>query len=98
MYWYSSNTAPAAICERSVGTLLREVLDQMLILNDRHLSKILTEYTEHDSEYRPHQSRSQGPPAVETTITRPITDLADLRSTRRRPILDGLINQHHRVA
>jgi transposase InsO family protein len=30
-----------AICERIVGTLRREALDQMLIFNHRHLSKIL---------------------------------------------------------
>jgi transposase InsO family protein len=87
-----------AICERIVGTLRREVLDQMLIFNHRHLSKILTEYAEHYNEHRPHQSRSQRPPIVEATITRPIADLADVRCIRRRPILDGLINQYHRAA
>jgi hypothetical protein len=87
-----------AICERVVGTLRREVLDRTLILNARHLSKILTEYTEPYNDYRPHQSRSQRPPAVETTIARPITDLADVRSIRRQPVLDGLINQYHRAA
>jgi hypothetical protein len=40
----------------------------------------------------------QRPPIVEAVITRPITDLADLRSIQRRPILDGLINQCHRAA
>jgi hypothetical protein len=83
-----------AICERIVGTLRREVLDQILIFNHRHLSKILTEYAEHYNEHRPHQSRRQRPPIVEATITRPITDLADLRSIQRRPILDSLINQY----
>jgi transposase InsO family protein len=87
-----------AICERIVGTLRREVLDQMLIFNHRHLSKILTEYAEHYNEHRPHQSRSQRPPIVEATTTRPITDLADPCSIQRRPILDGLINQYHRAA
>ena len=33
-----------AICERLVGTMHREVFDQMLIFNEKHLSKILTEY------------------------------------------------------
>ena len=48
-----------AICERMVGTLRREVLDQMLILNERHLSKVVTEYAEHYNDHRPHQSRGQ---------------------------------------
>jgi putative transposase len=87
-----------AICERVVGTLRREVLDRTLIFNARHLSKILSEYAEHYNDHRPHQSRGQRPPAVEATVTRPITDLADLRSIRRRPVLGGLINQYHRAA
>jgi transposase InsO family protein len=87
-----------AICERVVGTLRREVLDQMLIFNEKHLSKILTEYIKHYDDHRPHQSRGQRPPNVETTVTRPITDLADIRSVQRQPILGGLINQYHRAA
>ena len=85
-----------AICERLVGTL--QVFDQMLIFNEKHLSKILTEYAEHYNRHRPHQSRDQRPPMAEMTNTRPITDLADARSVRRQPILSGLINQYHRAA
>ncbi len=87
-----------AICERVVGTLRREVPGQMLIFSEKHLSKILTEYVEHYNDHRPHQSRGQRPPTVETTVTWPITDLADIRSVQRQPILDGLINQYHRAA
>jgi hypothetical protein len=42
-----------AICERVVGTLRREVFDQMLIFNEKHLSKILVEYAEHYNRHRP---------------------------------------------
>lgn len=70
----------------------------MLIVNERHLSKILAEYAEHYNVHRPHQSRGQRPPATETAVTRPITDLADVRSIRRQPVLNGLINQYHRAA
>ena len=87
-----------AICERIVGTLRRELLDRMLVFNERHLSKTLTGYVEHYNDHRPHQSRDQRPPTVETTPTRPITNLADLRSIRRQPVLDSLINQYHRAA
>jgi transposase InsO family protein len=87
-----------AICERVVGTLRREALDRTLIFNERHLSKILAEYASRYNDHRPHQSRGQRPPAVETTATRPITDLADVCSIRRQPVLDGLINQYHRAA
>jgi hypothetical protein len=33
-----------AICERLVGTLRREILDRGLILGERHLRAVLTEY------------------------------------------------------
>jgi transposase InsO family protein len=87
-----------AMCERVAGTLRREVLDRMLIFNERHLAKAITEYTAHYNDHRPHQSRGQRPPAIETAVMRPIADLVDLRSIRRRPVLDGLINQYHRAA
>ncbi len=36
-----------AICERIIGTLRRELLDQLLILNEHHLRRVLTEYMVH---------------------------------------------------
>jgi putative transposase len=87
-----------AICERVVGTLRREVFDHMLIFNEKHLAKVLAEYIEHYDEPRPHQSRQQRPPAIETNTARPITNLADIRTIRRHPVLDGLTSQYHRAA
>jgi hypothetical protein len=55
-------------------------------------------YGAHYNDHRPHQSRSQRPPAVETTAMQPISDLADVCSIRRQPVLKGLINQYHRAA
>lgn len=87
-----------AICERLVKTLRREVLDRTLIFSERQLSKILAEYRAHYNDHRPHQSRGQRPPAIETTPMRPITNRADVPSIQRQPILEGLINQYHRAA
>ena len=42
-----------AICERLIGTLRRELLDQTLILNQAHLRAVLTEYQEHYNTARP---------------------------------------------
>ena len=38
-----------AICERLVGTLRRELLDRVLIISERHLQAVLTEYQAHDN-------------------------------------------------
>ena len=71
-----------AICERVIGTLRRELLDQTLILGERHLALVLREYLVHYNRHRPHQSRRQWPPDIETHSVR---DVADLRSVRRNP-------------
>jgi putative transposase len=84
-----------AICERVVGTLRRELLDRILILNERHLDLVLREYVEHYNGHRPHQSRRQRPPDVEA---QPVRDVADLRFVRRRPVVAGLINEYHYAA
>jgi putative transposase len=36
-----------AVCERIAGTLRRELLDRMLIVNEHHLRQVLTEYLLH---------------------------------------------------
>ena len=48
--------------ERFLGTLRRECLNHVLILNERHLCKLLAQYVEHHSGHRPHQSLQQEPP------------------------------------
>jgi len=84
-----------AICERVIGTLRRELLDRTLILGERHLAHVLREYLIHYNGHRPHQSRQQRPPDIETQSVR---DVADLRSVRRRPVVAGLVNEYHRAA
>jgi putative transposase len=39
-----------------IGTLRRELLDRILILNERHLRQILTTYLHHFNEARPHRA------------------------------------------
>jgi putative transposase len=84
-----------AICERVIGTLRRELLDRTLILGERHLALVLREYVAHYNGHRPHQSRRQRPPDIET---QPVRDVADLRSVRRKPVVAGVINEYHHAA
>jgi transposase InsO family protein len=48
-----------AVCERMIGTLRRELLDRILILNERHLRWILTIYLHHFNTARPHRTLGQ---------------------------------------
>ncbi len=84
-----------AICERVIGTLRRELLDRILILGERYLDLVLYEYIAHYNRHRPHQSRRQRPPDIET---QPVRHEADLRNVHRKPVVTGVINEYHQVA
>jgi hypothetical protein len=58
-----------------IGTLRRELLDRTLVLGERHMDLVLREYLTHYNGHRPHQSRRQWPPDIET---QPVRDVADL--------------------
>ena len=67
-----------AICERIVGTLRRELLDRLLIVNEHHLRQLLTEYLQHYNTARPsplprpaHTSSSRHPAAGADQPRRP---------------------------
>jgi putative transposase len=79
--------------ERLIGTLRRELLDSMLILNEHHLRRTLTRYLEHYNTARPHRGIGQlSPSQAETGPPIPI-DLAN-RRVHRAAILGGLINEY----
>jgi putative transposase len=86
-----------AICERLIGTLRREFLDRILILNQSHLRAVLAEYQEHYNTARPHQGIDQRVPGADPG---PRTTTADLGTwqIRRKPVLSGLISEYERAA
>jgi transposase InsO family protein len=51
-----------AIAERWIGTVRRELLDQILIIDRRHLMAVLTEYVAHFNDHRPHRALNQATP------------------------------------
>jgi transposase InsO family protein len=87
-----------AICERVTGTLRRELLDRILILGERQLALVLGEYLIHYNGHRPHQSRCQRAPDIETQSIRDMAELHDLRSIRRRSVVAGMINEYRNAA
>jgi putative transposase len=46
-----------AYAERSANTIRRECLDRMVILHERQLRHVLTEYENHYNTHRPHRAR-----------------------------------------
>ena len=86
-----------AICERIIGTLRREVLDRLLIVNEHHLRRVLTEYLLHYNTARPHRALGQLAPAqAETQPPEPI-NLAE-HQIRRKQILGGLTREYQIAA
>ena len=81
--------APRAntIAERFVGSIRRELLDRILIINQRHAASVLRHYERHDNDHRPHRTPGQAAPLrplPEHTTTQP-------QRVLRRDRLGGLI-------
>jgi putative transposase len=77
-----------ATCERFLGSLRRECLDYVLILSERHLYRVVKEYTEYFNYARPHQGIKQRIPCrPERLETAPVNG-----KLVSRPVLSGL---HH---
>jgi transposase InsO family protein len=73
--------------ERLIGTLRRECLDQMLVLGEAHLRRILTLYVSYYNDSRTHLSLRK-----DTPLGRAIQRYGNITAT---PVLSGL---HHRYA
>ena len=50
-------------CERVIGSIRRECLDHVIVLNERHLCRILTEYFDYYHNSRPHLSLDRNSPS-----------------------------------
>jgi putative transposase len=85
-----------AICERIIGTLRREPFNRLLIVNEHHLRRVLTEYLQHYNTARPHRSLGQLTPAQAPTRP-PQINLAEHR-IRRRQVLGGLTHEYQIAA
>lgn len=79
-------------CERIIGSIRRECLDHMIIVNEKHLRSILKEYSEYYNEIRPHLSLNRNSPIPRTVKT---IDDGDVVAT---PVLGGLHHCYSRAA
>ena len=83
-----------AIAERWIGTVRRELLDRVLIINRRHLMAVLTEYVAHFNHHRPHRALNQAAPLRSL----PPPAAPSQPHLQRRDRLGGLIHEYAQVA
>ena len=79
-----------AIVERVIGTLRRECLDHMIILDEHHLSSVLREFVASYNRDRPHRTLG-----LQTPELRPHPTAGPIQS---QPVLNGLHHVYERVA
>ena len=78
-------------CERVIGSIRRECLDHMIVLNERHLHRILTGYFDYYHKSRAHLSldrnsptpREVEPPSQGKVVSIPVVGGLHHRYTRR---------------
>ncbi len=87
---YRAPTANA-YAERWVRSVRAECLDRLLIINEAHLRRILTDYVAHYNRARPHQGIGQRAPI-------PFDERSWHGLVRRRDVLGGLIHEYDREA
>jgi len=83
-----------AIAERFVGSVRRELLDRILIVNTAHAAAVLHEYEDHFNSHRPHRALRQAAPV------RPLPQHPAGPGVRvlRHDRLGGLIHEYAQVA
>ena len=80
-----------AFAERWVRSIREECLDKILILGERHLRRVLTEYVNYYNHARPHQGIGQQCPIR-------FQSLARAGPIERRDILGGVLHDYYRRA
>ena len=81
-----------AYVERVIGSIRRECLDHVIIMNERHLKRLLTEYFEYYNGHRAHQGLDGDVPLGRG---REPPELGEVVSI---PFLGGLHHRYSRVA
>jgi len=84
-----------AICERFLGSVRRECLDHLLILQEKQLQRILRAYVEYFNRARPHQGINQ---QIPEGYGEPVLPHHDDGKILALPVLGGLHHDYRRSA
>jgi putative transposase len=85
-----------AIAERFVRTVRAERLDWLLIMNRRHLERVLPIFADHYNSHTPHRSLNLKPPDPAVRSLRVLHSPASI--VERRDRLGGLIHEYSLAA
>jgi putative transposase len=77
------------VAERWAGNCRRELLNHVIVLNEKHLRRLILEYADYHNNDRCHYSLNKDVPATRLSQPRPSPD----SKVKSIPILGGL---HHR--
>ncbi len=81
------------VCERFMGSLRRESMDHILIHDDKHLRRVVTEFTAYFNQERPHQGIGQRiPNQYDLTRSKPTRG-----QVTSKAILGGLHHSYSRA-
>jgi putative transposase len=77
-------------CERLIGSIRRDVLDHVIVLNERHLRRVLRSYVNYYHHWRTHHSLKMDTPKPRATQPR------ELGPARKVPEVGGLHHHYER--
>lgn len=72
-----------------MGTLRRECIDHIIVVNERHLQQVLRDFIQHCTEARPHQALELQAPEARARASPPTGD-----HIVARPVLGGLTHEY----
>jgi transposase InsO family protein len=79
-----------AVVERVIGTLRRECLDHVIVVNEQHLRSVLTNFVRYYNQDRPHRTLG-----LQTPEPRLRPAIGPIRS---RSVLNGLHHVYERAS
>ena len=94
-------TAPAspwqnAYAERVIGTLRRELFDHVIVLNERHLKRLMSSYLDYDHPWRTHQSLNSDAPDGRPVLAH-VGRRSPILGQSRRCCFEPTISDIHRL-